>query len=177
MIFHALPLTGAYLIEPQKLEDERGFFARSWCRQAFAEQGLNAQLVQCNISYNRHKALIRGMHYQIFPHQEAKLVRCTLGAIYDVILDLRPDSSTYKQWMGIELSQKNYRMLFIPEGFAHGYQTLSDESEVFYQMSQDYHPESARGVRWDDPAFGIVWPLSQPRVSERDCAFPDFLEP
>lgn len=181
MIFQPLALPGAYLIEPERREDERGFFARSWCRQEFAEQGLNPDLLQCNISYNRHLGLIRGMHYQVAPHEETKLVRCTQGAIFDVILDLRPDSPSYLNWVGVELSQANHQMLYIPGGLAHGFQTLTAETEVFYQMSTEYHPESARGVRWDDPAFGIVWPLQEPQfaplLSERDRAFADWNGP
>ncbi len=177
MIFTELSLAGAFLIEPEPHRDERGFFARSWCRQAFASQGLNSELVQCNISFNRHKGLIRGMHYQIAPHAEIKLVRCTQGAIYDVIVDLRSHSPSFKQWIALELTQENHQMLYIPEGFAHGFQTLTEQSEVFYQMSSDYHPESARGLRWNDPAVGIVWPLSDPLLSERDRAIADWSEP
>ncbi len=172
MIFTELPLAGAYLIEPERHEDQRGFFARSWCRREFAEMGLNPELVQCNISNNRHRGLIRGMHLQIPPHAECKLVRCTQGAIFDVILDLRPDSLSFKTWYGLELSQENHKMLYIPTGLAHGFQTLSDFSEVFYQMSCEFHPQSARGVRWDDPEFQINWPLPHPQLSERDQAFP-----
>jgi dTDP-4-dehydrorhamnose 3,5-epimerase len=165
-------IPGAYLVEIEALADERGFFARSWCRNEFARHGLDAKLVQCDISYNIKRGTLRGMHYQTEPFPEAKLVRCTMGAIYDVILDMRRDSSAFRRWAAFELSAANRRMLYIPEGVAHGFQTLEDDSEVFYQMSEDYHPECARGLRWDDPAFAIEWPLPAPVISERDRAFP-----
>src|SRR6266487_3389064 len=158
MIFIETTLKGAFIIEPERLEDERGFFARSFCRKEFEDHGLNPNLVQCSISFNKKKGTLRGMHYQISPHAEAKLVRCTMGAIYDVIIDLRPHLPTFKQWIAVELTAENRQMLYIPEGFAHGFQTLTDNTEVYYQMSQFYYPEYSRGVRWDDPAFGIVWP-------------------
>jgi dTDP-4-dehydrorhamnose 3,5-epimerase len=168
-------LRGAFIIEPERLEDERGFFARTWCRKEFEARGLNPCLVQCNISFNRNKGTLRGMHFQIPPHAEAKLVRCTMGAIYDVILDLRPDSPTIKQWVAVELTAENRKMLYAPEGLAHGFLTLIDNTEVFYQMSASYHPESARGVRWDDPAFAILWPLDRPgHISVRDKSLPLF---
>ena len=147
MKFIETKLAGAYIIELDLIKDTRGFFARSWCQEEFAKHGLNPNLVQCNISFNHQKGTLRGMHYQIKPHEEAKLVRCTQGKIYDVIIDLRTNSTTYKQWFGVELSAANRKMLYIPEGFAHGFQTLEDHSEVFYQMSNFYHPESARGIR------------------------------
>ena len=172
MIFTATRLAGAYLIDPERIEDERGFFARTWCRDEFERQGLNPRLVQCNVSYNHRRGTLRGMHYQAKPHEEAKLVRCTRGAIYDVIVDLRPDSPTYRQWVAVELTAENRRMLYIPEGFAHGFQTLADETEVFYQMSESYHPQSARGVRYDDPALGIAWPLEVAIISEKDRGYP-----
>lgn len=175
MKFTETQLKGAFVIDIEPIEDERGFFARSWCRAEFEAQGLNPYLVQCNISFNLHKGTLRGMHYQVAPHEEAKLVRCTMGAIYDVIIDLRPDSETYCKWVGVELSQENRRMLYIPEGFAHGFQTLQDNSEVFYQMAAFFHPESARGVRWDDPVFGIAWPEAERRIiSVKDQQYPDF---
>lgn len=174
MIFTETALQGACLIDLERAEDDRGFFARSWCANEFAQHGLETQLVQCNISFNRRKGTLRGMHFQVEPHAEAKVVRCTMGAIYDVILDLRPDSPTYKGWIGVELSVENRRALYVPRGFAHGFQTLVDDTEVFYQMSEFFHPESARGVRWDDPCFQIEWPDNQPIVSPRDQAFPDF---
>jgi len=167
-------MQGVYVIDPERHEDERGFFARSWCVEEFRANGLNPALVQCNISFNRRKGTLRGMHYQAAPHEECKLVRCTLGAIYDVILDLREGSPTFGKWAGVELTQENRRMLYIPEGLAHGFVTLRDDTEVFYQMSEFYHPECARGVRWDDPAFGITWPVAKPFLSERDASYPDY---
>ena len=158
MIFTETRLAGAYLIEPERIEDERGFFARTWCRDEFERHGLNPRLVQCNVSYNARRGTLRGMHYQAKPHEEAKLVRCTRGAIYDVIVDLRPDSPTYRQWVAAELTAENRRMLYIPEGFAHGFQTLADETEVFYQMSELFHPESARGVRMTTRPWGSPGP-------------------
>jgi len=173
MIFTETKLKAAYIIEPEALEDERGFFARTFCQEEFKAHGLNPCIAQCNISFNKKKGILRGMHYQAVPHEEAKLVRCTMGAIYDVIIDLRPDSSTYTQWVSIELTAENRRMLHIPEGFAHGFQTLTDNTEVFYQMSEFYHPECARGVRWDDAAFSIKWPIASPIVSDRDREYPN----
>jgi dTDP-4-dehydrorhamnose 3,5-epimerase len=175
MKFEETRLSGAYLLEIELIEDERGFFARTWCEQEFAERGLDSRLVQCNTSFNKKKGTLRGMHYQIAPHAEVKLVRCTMGAIYDVIIDLRADSKTFKQWVGFELTADNRTMLYIPEGFAHGYQTLSDGAEVFYQMSEYYAPECARGVRWNDPAFRIEWPAAERIISERDLSHPDFI--
>lgn len=174
MIFTETKLKGAFIIELELREDERGFFARSWCRQEFEAHGLNIRLAQCNISFNKRKGTLRGMHYQLAPHAEAKLVRCTRGAIYDVIIDLRPDSSTFKQWISLELSAENHRMLYVPEGFAHGYQTLENNTEIFYQVSEFYHPESERGVRWNDPAFSINWPWEEPTISAKDLSFRDF---
>ena len=174
MIFLETALKGAFIIEPEKLEDERGFLARTWCQREFAAHGLNPQLVQCNISFNKRKGILRGMHYQAQPHEEAKLVRCTKGAIYDVIIDLRLDSPTFKYWAAVELTADNHRMLYVPEGFAHGFQTLEDCTEVFYQMSEFYTPAYARGVRWDDLAFSIQWPLTERIISERDQSYPDF---
>jgi dTDP-4-dehydrorhamnose 3,5-epimerase len=174
VIFRATKMPAVYLVEPERRADERGFFARTWCQQEFAAHGLNPSLVQCNISYNRLKGTLRGMHYQAAPHGEAKLIRCTRGAIYDVIVDLRADSPTFKQWLAAELTADNRSMLFAPEGLAHGFQTLADDTEVFYQMSEFYHPEAARGVRWDDPAFGIRWPLPDPILSDRDRGYAVF---
>ncbi len=168
MKFIETRLKGVYIIEPERLEDERGFFARTFCRKEFEAYGLNPGVVQCSISHNKHKGTIRGMHYQIAPMAETKLVRCTKGAIYDVIIDLRSGSPTYCQSLAEELDADNSRMVYIPEGFAHGFQTLEDNTEVFYQMSEFYSPEHARGVRWDDPAFGIGWPISIPIISEKD---------
>jgi len=174
MKFSPTKLPGIWIVDLEKHEDVRGFFARSWCRQEFEQHGLNPRLAQCNISFNRKKGTLRGMHYQIAPHEEAKLVRCTRGAIYDVALDLRPTSPTRKQWVAAELTAENGRALYIPEGCAHGFQTLMDCTEVFYQMSEFYHPERARGVRWNDPAFAIIWPDDGRIVSPRDASFADF---
>lgn len=175
MKFHPTPLPPAFVIEPERVEDDRGFFARTYGRDEFREHGLNPDLAQCSVSYNRLKHTLRGMHFQAEPHAEAKLVRCTAGAIFDVALDLRPDSPTRGFWFGVELTARNRLMLYLPEGFAHGFQTLEDDSEVFYQISTPFAPESARGVRWDDPAFGIAWPEAEARIlSERDANYPDF---
>lgn len=175
MNFFAAKLKGAFIIEPERLEDERGFFARTWCEREFAAHGLNPRCVQCNISFNKKKSTLRGMHYQAAPCEEAKLVRCTSGAIYDVIVDLRADSQTFGQWFSVELTAENRKMVFIPEGCAHGFLTLADNAEVFYQMSAFYAPEYARGVRWNDPAFGIQWPVEVRVISERDRNYPDFI--
>ncbi len=174
MIFTPTRITGVFIIEPELIEDERGSFARTFCRREFARHGLNPNLVQCNISFNRKRGTLRGMHYQAEPHAEAKLVRCTRGEIFDVAVDLRPDSPTYRDWVGVELSAENRRALYIPEGLAHGFITLTDDTEVFYQMSESYHPECARGVRHDDPAFGIDWPLRAICISKKDSTWPDF---
>ena len=155
MNFIATKLPGAFVIEPERFADERGFLARAWSAHAFAEHRLSAPFVECNISYNRRRGTLRGMHFQRAPHAQAKLVRCTRGAIYDAIIDLRPDAPTFKQWLGIELTAENRRMLYVPEGFAHGFQTLTDDTELYYQMSATYAPGYADGVRWDDPAFGV----------------------
>lgn len=175
MIFTETKLKGAFIIEPEPLEDERGFFARTFDQKEFEAHGLSPRVVQCNISFNKKKGTLRGMHYQIAPYQEAKLVCCTKGTIYDVIIDLRKDSPTLKQWIAVELTAENRRMLYIPEEFAHGFQTLEDNTEVFYQMSEFYHPESAKGVRWNDPAFEIVWPDDIRVISDRDRQYPDFV--
>ncbi|MCA9741050.1 MAG: dTDP-4-dehydrorhamnose 3,5-epimerase [Deferribacteres bacterium] len=173
MIFTETELQGAYAIELQMRNDERGFFARSWCRNEFEAHGLNARLVQCNISYNKKKGTLRGMHLQVSPHAEAKLVRCTHGAIYDVIIDLRPESTTFLKWIAVELSEKNRKMLYVPEYFAHGFITLCDDTEVFYSMGEFYAPQAAYGVRWDDPLFHISWPEAVTVISERDRSYPD----
>lgn len=174
MIFKETKLKGAYIIEIDPIVDKRGFFARSFCAKEFERYGLNPSIAQCNISYNEKKGTLRGMHYQVAPHEEAKLVRCTMGAIYDVALDLRPYSPTFKQWVATELSANNRRMFYIPEGVAHGFLTLEDHTEVFYQMSEFYHPESTRGVRWDDPAFGIQWPIPPLLIGSRDESYQEF---
>lgn len=172
MIFVETPLSGAFVVEPERIEDHRGFFARSFCQREFAARGMASTLVQCNISYNHKAGTLRGMHFQAAPHEEAKLVRCTMGAIHDVIVDLRPESPTYRQWFGVDLTADNRRMLFIPAGFAHGFQTLVDGSEVFYQMSEFFHADSGRGLRFDDPALDIRWPLDALIVSDRDRSYP-----
>lgn len=159
MIFKETKLKGSFIIDIDPREDERGFFARSWCKDEFKQYGLNPRLVQCNISFNKKRGTLRGMHYQTAPFAEAKLVRCTMGEIYDVIIDLRRDSQTFRQWISVELTAENRRALYVPEDFAHGFQTLTDNTEVFYQMSEFYHPECMHGVRWDDPVFGVQWPI------------------
>jgi len=171
MIFTETKLKGAYLVDLDRQEDERGFFARSWCQDEFEKHGLNPRMVQCNISFNKTLGTLRGLHYQSLPYQEAKLVRCTMGALYDVIVDLRSDSATFKEWFSVELTARNRRAVYVPEGCAHGFQTLVDNTEVFYQMSEFFHPECARGVRWNDPAFGIAWPILNPIISKKDAEF------
>ena len=175
MIFTETKLRGAFIVEPERIEDERGFFARSWSQREFAGRGLESRLEECNISFNRRKGILRGMHFQVAPFAQAKLVRCTAGAIYDVAVDLRRDSETFKQWVAVELSAENRLMFFIPEGFAHGFQTLADNTELFYQMSEVYAPQHARGVRWNDPAFGIEWPLDERIMIARDREYEDFI--
>jgi dTDP-4-dehydrorhamnose 3,5-epimerase len=174
VIFTELELPGAYVIDPERIEDERGFFARTWCCRDFAAHGLKPDLVQCNISFSRRRGTLRGMHYQVTPFGECKVVRCTRGAAFDVIVDLRPDSPTRARWVATELSAENRRMIYIPEGVAHGFQTLEDDTELFYQMSDFHAPEHARGVRWDDPAFQIRWPLGGRVISPRDRSYPDY---
>jgi dTDP-4-dehydrorhamnose 3,5-epimerase len=176
VLFRETKLPGAFVIDLQKHEDERGFFARSWCRKEFEAHGLDPRTVQCNVSFNKVKGTLRGMHYQVAPYAEAKLVRCTRGAIYDVIIDLRRESATYKQHVSEVLSSNNYKSLFVPEGFAHGFQTLEDNSEVFYQMSEFYSAEHQRGLRYNDPAFGINWPTDVMVISDRDRNYEDFKE-
>ncbi|MDP3759923.1 MAG: dTDP-4-dehydrorhamnose 3,5-epimerase [Ramlibacter sp.] len=176
MIFTALPLQGAFTVELDKCEDERGFFARSWCEEEFRAQGLDPVIAQCNVAFNRRRGTLRGMHYSAAPFEEAKLVRCTAGALYDVIIDLRPGSPTYKQHVGELLTAENHRALYVPKGFAHGFQTLHDNTEVFYQMSRSYSPDHARGVRFDDPAFGIEWKTVVTVILDRDRNYPDFVD-
>jgi dTDP-4-dehydrorhamnose 3,5-epimerase len=175
VLFTETRLKGAHLIQLEPLEDDRGFFSRTFCREEFERHGLNPCVAQCSLSYNYRKGTLRGLHYQVAPRQEAKLVRCTAGSIFDVIVDLRPASLTYCQWIGVELGSRQRRvMVYVPEGFAHGFQTLEDDTEIVYQISELYSPDDARGVRWDDPAFAIQWP-EEPRVmSERDKSFPDY---
>jgi dTDP-4-dehydrorhamnose 3,5-epimerase len=175
--FFATKLKGAFVIEPERLEDERGFFARTWCEREFAAHGLDPRCVQCSISFNRKKGTLRGLHYQVAPGEEAKLVRCTRGAIYDVMVDLRPDSQTFGQWFSVELTAENRKMLFVPRNCAHGYLTLQDDTEIFYQISAFYAPECARGIRWNDPAFGISWPAEVRVISDRDRNYSDFAPP
>jgi dTDP-4-dehydrorhamnose 3,5-epimerase len=175
MRFEALALGGAFLIEPERLEDERGYFARTWCAAEFEAHGLKNVVSQCSISYNVRAGTLRGMHYQAEPHGEHKLVRCGRGAIYDVLLDLRPQSPTFLKWLAAELTATNGRMLFVPPGVAHGFQTLAPDTEVHYQMAEPFHGPSARGVRWDDPCFAIDWPDARERIiSAKDRAYPDF---
>ena len=174
MILVETGLPGAFVIEMERRDDERGFFARSWCQHEFEERGLNPRLVQCNVSFNKKRGTLRGMHYQAKPYEEAKVVRCTRGAVYDVVIDLRVGSPTYLRWEAVELNEDNRLMLYVPEGFAHGFQTLGDCTEVFYQMSEAYMPEYARGVRWDDPAFRIRWPEGERIISARDRGYVDF---
>ena len=174
MIFVATPLAGAYTVEIERRNDDRGFFARTWCRREFAEMGLNADLAQCNLSYTRERGTLRGMHWQAAPHSEAKLVRCTRGAIWDAIIDLRCDSPSYMQHFGVELTAESGRAIYIPEGMAHGFITLQNDCEVSYQMSEFYEPAAGRGIRWNDPAFRIGWPLNDPILHPRDAAYPDF---
>ncbi len=167
-------IPGAYIVEPERRTDERGFFARTWCRREFEIHGLESRLSQCSISYNRKAGTLRGMHFQVEPHAEVKLVRCTAGSIHDVLLDLRPSSPTYMRWVAVELTADNRRAVYIPAGVAHGFQTLVDDAEVLYQISEFYHPECASGVRWDDPAFAIRWPLSSPILSPKDKQYLDY---
>jgi dTDP-4-dehydrorhamnose 3,5-epimerase len=176
MRFTETKLKGAFIVEIEKLTDVRGFFARCWCAKEFEARGLNSRVVQTNLSFNRKKATLRGMHYQIAPHQESKLIRCTRGAIYDVIIDLRPASPTYKQWTGVELTAGNYTLFFIPEDFAHGFITLADNTEITYQVSQFYAPGSEKGIRYDDPTFDIQWPLEVRVISDKDSNWPDFVD-
>ena len=174
MIFHETILPGAFEIELEPKSDHRGFFARTWCHQEFTGRGLAANLVQCSLSFSTTKGTLRGMHYQVAPYAEVKLVRCTRGAIYDVILDLRPHSPTFKAWVAVVLTAQNRKTAYVPQGCAHGFLTLEDDTEVFYQMSVCQHAESARGVRFDDPAFQITWPEKIAVISERDRNYPNF---
>jgi len=174
MKFLALPLKGAFLLEIEPRVDERGLFARTYCEDEFKAHGLPSSFVQCNTSFNASRGILRGLHFQAEPRPEAKLVRCTRGAIFDVIVDLRLDSPTYAKWYGADLTADNRKALFIPVGFAHGFQTLEDNSEVFYQMSEFYDGNLARGVRWNDPSLGISWPILPPTMSDRDARYPDW---
>jgi dTDP-4-dehydrorhamnose 3,5-epimerase len=173
VIFHETPLSGAYVIEPEPLGDERGLFARTWCERELAARGLETHIAQCSTSFNPKRGTLRGMHYQVEPFAETKLVRCTRGAIYDVVVDLRKGSPTLHGHFAIVLSADNRKTMYVPKGLAHGFQTLEDDSEVFYQISQFYSPEHARGVRWDDPAFAIRWPDAARTIADRDRSYPD----
>jgi dTDP-4-dehydrorhamnose 3,5-epimerase len=175
MILRATEIDGVWVVEPERFEDERGFFARTWDRREFAELGLSDRLEQASVSFNRRRGTLRGLHYQAAPHEETKLVRCTAGAIFDVAVDLRPSSPTFKGWVGVELSRDNRLSLYIPEGCAHGFLTLTDEAEVAYQISVPHVPEAARGVRFDDDAFGIEWPGEALVINDRDRTYPDFV--
>ena len=176
MIFNKTKLDGAYNIQIDKKEDERGFFGRTWDSKEFEKRDLKSQFVQCNVSLSLKKGTIRGLHYQEKPYQEAKLIRCTRGKVFNVIVDLRPESKTYKQWYGIELSSENYKGIYVPEGFAHGFQTLEDDTEVFYQMSEFYMAKYARGIKWNDESFDIKWPLNPTMMSQKDLSYQNFEE-
>jgi dTDP-4-dehydrorhamnose 3,5-epimerase len=174
VIFTETPVQGAFLMDPEPREDARGFFARTWCERECGERGMNLHVAQCNVSFNKKGGTLRGLHYQAAPVEEAKLVRCTHGSIYDVIVDLRPASPSFRRHLAVVLSAGNRRALYVPEGCAHGFQTLEDDTEVFYQMSAPYSADHARGVRWNDPAFGIEWPAAERIMADRDRAYPDF---
>jgi dTDP-4-dehydrorhamnose 3,5-epimerase len=174
MKYTGSPLGGVYVVEVEPVEDDRGFFARTFCEDEFSRQGLETRFVQSSIAFTKRKGTLRGMHYQRDPYAEAKLIRCTRGAVYDAVIDLRPDSPTFRHWFGVELTAENRRMLYVPKGFAHGYQTLMDETEISYQMSAPYYPDAAAGVRWNDPAFGIRWPIDVTVIADRDRDYPDF---
>jgi len=175
MIFRETALPGTFIIEMEPIRDNRGFFARAWCQREFEAHGLVTHFVQANVTFSPQRGTLRGLHFQIAPHQEIKLVRCTWGAIYDVIVDLRPESPTRGQWLGTEMTAESRKMLYIPAGFAHGYQTLANDTEVYYQVAQFYAPEYEQGIRWNDPAFNIEWPIKNPVVlSEKDMSWPDF---
>lgn len=174
MRFIETAVSGVFVVEPERIEDERGFLARTFCQREFAKHGLKTQLAQCSVSSNTHRGTLRGLHYQAVPHEEAKLVSCTRAAIYDVVLDLRPASPTFARWVGKVLTAEGFEMLYVPPGCAHGFLTLEDQAVVQYEISEFHHPESAHGVRWDDPAFGIRWPFEPSVISARDRAFPLF---
>lgn len=175
MIFTETKLPGAFIIDLERRGDARGYFARTYCQREFEQHGLPARVVQTNMSFSKHQGTLRGMHFQAAPYAEAKLVRCTRGALYDVIIDLRPESPAFRQWVGVELTADNQRMLFVPEGFAHGFYTLVDDVEVMYQVSQFYTPQAERGFRWNDPAFAIEWPGPVTTISDKDSRWPDFV--
>jgi dTDP-4-dehydrorhamnose 3,5-epimerase len=174
VLFHETKLAGAYVIEIERRADERGFFARTFCEREFAAHRLPTRFPQSNLSYNRQAGTLRGMHYQANPYRESKLIRCATGSIYDVIVDLRPSSPTRLEWVGVELTAESGRALFVPEGFAHGFITLSDDTNVTYQMGEFYQPDAARGIRWNDPCLSIRWPREPAVIAERDASYPDF---
>jgi len=174
MIFTETILKNAYVIELEKREDHRGFFARTWDKKEFEEHNLNSNLVQCNVSFSKKCGTLRGMHYQKKPFEESKVIRCVKGKIFDVIIDLRTSSSTFKKWFGVELTEENYKMLYVPEGFAHGFQTLEDNTEIIYQVSEFYTPNSELGIHWNDPAFNITWPIEEKIITEKDNAWKVF---
>jgi dTDP-4-dehydrorhamnose 3,5-epimerase len=174
MRFEELTLAGAFVVSPERHDDARGWFARTFCRDEFTARGLIGDFIQCNASFNARRGTLRGMHWQRAPHAETKLVRCTRGAVFDVLLDLRPGSATFRHWQAAELSEENGVALYIPAGVAHGFQSLADASEVFYQIAERYTPEASAGVRWDYPAFGIDWPIRAPILSDRDAGYGDF---
>lgn len=174
MIFTEGALSGTYIIDPERVGDRRGHFARAYCQKEFAAHGLTQPMVQGNVSYNHECGTLRGLHYQVAPHQEVKVVRCMQGGLYDVVVDVRPGSDTYGQWMGVELTAENGRTFYVPEGFAHGYLTLADNTEALYFTSAFYTPAAERGIRYDDPAVGIEWPVEVTEVSEKDRCWPDF---
>lgn len=174
MIFTETDIPGVVIVDVEKIGDERGFFARSFCAEAFRKQGLVSSFVQANVSFNREPATLRGMHYQAEPQPEAKLVRCTRGAVFDVVVDLRPESPAFCRWIGMELAADDHRAVYVPPGCAHGFVTLEADSEIFYLMGAAYDPDLARGVRWNDPAFAIEWPIEPAVISVRDASFPDF---
>lgn len=177
MIFTETPIAGAYIVDIEPSRDERGFFARTYCEREFGAHGLVSHFAQCSVSRNAGRGIVRGLHYQVEPHGETKLVRCSHGAVYDVIADLRRDSPSFLRWAAFELSGENSRSIYIPPLVAHGYQALTDGAELFYQISTPYHPESVRGVRWNDPRLGVKWPIEPPILSARDASYPDLALP
>ncbi|MFT2007814.1 dTDP-4-dehydrorhamnose 3,5-epimerase [Pontibacter sp. 13R65] len=174
MIFTETKLKGAYIVDIKRIEDDRGFFGRAWCKQEFEEVGLSTNVVQTNLSSNKKKGTLRGLHFQVTPHAESKLVRCTRGALYDVIIDLREQSPTYRQWIGVELTADSFRMLYVPENFGHGFITLEDNTDIMYQVTEYYAPAAERGIRYNDPAFNIEWPMEPLVISDKDLAHADF---
>lgn len=174
MIFHDTPVAGARVLEVKRIEDHRGFFGRIWCQNELRQQGLKSEIAQANVGFSLKRGTLRGLHFQAAPHTEVKVVRCTRGSMFDVIVDLRPESPSYKRWFGIELSADNHKMLYVPEGCAQGYITLEDNTEMYYNTTEFYHPETASGVRFDDPEFGIEWPMAPAVISDQDRSWPDY---